>query len=280
MKITKKNQQQIRQNSIPIQRMGARKGKKNGYAKLGEPLSSSSSDSSFTIDGSDSDGSDGSAEEASPVNLDPQMSPGSPVNSTNRFSALLSTLTFSFMKPLLNLGNLNNQLNPEDLIDLMKNDRTEEVRDTFQRNWEESILKGKENENGSSPKSEKKSIFRRLVPSFLIPPAPSHPSLTMSLWSSFSKPFLRAGLLKLIHDLNVFVGPQVLKALINFFKDADAPIMKGLLLCFVVTCSQLTMSICLRQVSGKKYLHQHTFLLFTAFSIEHSSLTTFHLLHL
>lgn len=53
--------------------------------------------------------------------------------------------------------------------------------------------------------------------------------------------------MQLVHDLNVFVGPQVLKALVNFFRDPDAPLLRGVGLCVLVTISQLTMSVCLRQ---------------------------------
>ena len=64
---------------------------------------------------------------------------------------------------------------------------------------------------------------------------------------AFGGPFLKAGFLKLIHDLCAFVGPNVLKALIRFLKDPNAPLSRGIGLTLLVTLSQLTMSLCLRQ---------------------------------
>ena len=45
----------------------------------------------------------------------------------------------------------------------------------------------------------------------------------------------------------IFVGPQVLNGLISFFRKDYAPLSEGLWLTLAVTCSQLTMSLCLRQ---------------------------------
>jgi ABC-type bacteriocin/lantibiotic exporter with double-glycine peptidase domain len=66
--------------------------------------------------------------------------------------------------------------------------------------------------------------------------------------------FARAGLLKLVHDLCIFVGPQVLHGLIHFLRDADASMSEGILLTLAVTLSQLTMSFCLRHYFFKCYL--------------------------
>jgi len=55
--------------------------------------------------------------------------------------------------------------------------------------------------------------------------------------------FLRAGLLKLVHDLNLFVGPQVLNRLIGFLRNGDAELREGLWLAGVVTLSQIVMSV-------------------------------------
>ena len=67
------------------------------------------------------------------------------------------------------------------------------------------------------------------------------------LAAAFGRPFAKAGLLKLVHDLCAFVGPNVLKQLILFLKDPDAPMSRGIGLTVLVTCSQLVMSLCLRQ---------------------------------
>ena len=72
------------------------------------------------------------------------------------------------------------------------------------------------------------------------------PSLIWALFNAYGSDFVRAGLLKLVHDSCLFVGPQVLNRLIHFLRDPDAPLSYGLGLVLAVTCSQITISICLR----------------------------------
>ena len=184
---------------------GSPAGQQGGGAKSSNSISSS--DSSFTIgdsdSDSDSDGDTGGANDGAFVGLEQALgadtaAKGGPMGYIN---TVFDTLTFSFMKPLLKLGNINDQLEPGDLIELMADDRTDTVRDTFKLHWSRSKMQANQ--------APRKPVgLMRLVPSFLVPKV-QHPSLTSSLWSSFSGPFLRAGLLKLVHDLNVFVGPQV-----------------------------------------------------------------------
>jgi hypothetical protein len=73
-----------------------------------------------------------------------------------------------------------------------------------------------------------------------------NPSLLRALFRAFGDEFVRAGVLKLVHDLSIFVGPQVLHAIIVFLRTADSPLWHGLGLTAAVTISQLLMSFCLR----------------------------------
>jgi hypothetical protein len=41
-----------------------------------------------------------------------------------------------------------------------------------------------------------------------------NPSVLRALFRAFGAEFVRAGFLKLVHDLSIFVGPQVLHAII------------------------------------------------------------------
>jgi len=59
--------------------------------------------------------------------------------------------------------------------------------------------------------------------------------------------------LKFVHDLNVFVGPQVLHAIIVFLREPQAPLWHGLVLTVVITVSQIAMSLCLRHYFFKCY---------------------------
>ncbi|GMH87232.1 hypothetical protein TrST_g6248 [Triparma strigata] len=126
---------------------------------------------------------------------------------------LYHTLTFSFLKPLLDLGNAKDQLQPADLPQIDPNNSSVEIL----RKYAEAR-----------------------------PPTPSVP-LSRILLTAFGGPFFRAGLLKLVHDLCAFIGPFVLKSLILYLKDPTAPLSTGFSLTLLVTLSQLTMSLCLRQ---------------------------------
>lgn len=72
------------------------------------------------------------------------------------------------------------------------------------------------------------------------------PSLTWCLWKALSPLFIRAGMLKLVHDCLQFVGPQVLHDLIEFLRMPSENLAQGLTLTAVVTVAQLGMSLCVR----------------------------------
>ena len=59
------------------------------------------------------------------------------------------------------------------------------------------------------------------------------PSLIKALYHAFGSDFLRAGLLKLIHDASLFVGPQVLNRLIQFMRNRDASLSYGIMLMII-----------------------------------------------
>ena len=64
---------------------------------------------------------------------------------------------------------------------------------------------------------------------------------------AFGRFFLTAAVLKLVHDSLLFVGPQLLNALINFLNDPSEPMSTGLWYVFGLFTSNLVMSLCLRQ---------------------------------
>eukprot|EP00560_Eucampia_antarctica_P007002 CAMPEP_0197828720 /NCGR_PEP_ID=MMETSP1437-20131217/5242_1 /TAXON_ID=49252 ORGANISM="Eucampia antarctica, Strain CCMP1452" /NCGR_SAMPLE_ID=MMETSP1437 /ASSEMBLY_ACC=CAM_ASM_001096 /LENGTH=1315 /DNA_ID=CAMNT_0043430055 /DNA_START=350 /DNA_END=4300 /DNA_ORIENTATION=+ len=76
----------------------------------------------------------------------------------------------------------------------------------------------------------------------------------MALIRAFGMDFLKAGGLKLIHDLCIFVGPYVLHGLIQFLRDPNAPISRGYYLTGAIFCSQIAMSFCLRHYFFRCYL--------------------------
>jgi ATP-binding cassette, subfamily C (CFTR/MRP), member 1 len=88
------------------------------------------------------------------------------------------------------------------------------------------------------------SIFKRIRKAEQA--AAGGPSMTRCLWKALSPLFLRAGILKAVHDCLQFVGPQVLHGLIEFVRTPSENLTRGLVLTAVVTLSQMCMSLCLR----------------------------------
>jgi len=128
---------------------------------------------------------------------------------------------------------------------MFDSDKTEMIGRKFETVWKEKLRVQKEKYNklrskhpkGMPPKfiELEKDVKRSTTP------------LAPVLFGAFGGPFAKAGVLKFIHDLCAFVGPNVLKALIRFLKDPGAPVSTGVGLTVLVTLSQLTMSLCLRQ---------------------------------
>lgn len=138
--------------------------------------------------------------------------------------SFLSKLVFHWFTPILKKGNEKKRLDPEDLelIPLPDFCCTEKVSGEFEKCWEAEKLK-------------------------------PNPSLLRAFYLAFGSDFIRAGFLKLIHDLCVFVGPQVLHSMIVFLRDPNSPLWHGIVLTVAVTLSQLTMSLCLRHYFYKCY---------------------------
>lgn len=134
-------------------------------------------------------------------------------------------LIFGWFTPLLERGNSKKKLDQDDLelIPLPEDCKTDKVAYDFDYYWTLQLEKGE------------------------------NPSLLKALAFAFGGEFLRAGALKLMHDLCVFVGPQVLHGMIVFLRNPDSPLWHGLGFTTAVTASQLTMSICLRHYFFKCY---------------------------
>jgi ATP-binding cassette subfamily C (CFTR/MRP) protein 1 len=137
---------------------------------------------------------------------------------------LWSRLLFQWFTPILRRGNEKSRLDQEDLglVPLPADCSTDGVGEAFDACWNEE-LRGED------------------------------PSLVRALFRSFGADYLRGSALKLVHDLCVFVGPQVLHAMIVFLRTESAPLWHGLALTAAVTCSQIAMSLCLRHYFFKCY---------------------------
>jgi len=148
---------------------------------------------------------------------------------------LFSSLTFNWFLPLLDLGNCKEQLDPEDLdvLPLPPSCQADPVSKSFEYYWDMAKEKSK-------IMKSKGEIWE--------------PSVARCLFRAYGKDYFIAGLLKLVHDINIFVGPVVLHGLVEFLSDPNAPLRHGLLLTLYVTLSQLIMSLCLRHYFFKCYL--------------------------
>lgn len=156
-------------------------------------------------------------------------------------ASLWSRLVFGWFGPLLELGNRKQSLDPEDLdeLPLPTSCSTTDVTERFETYWNAERARAAEEQQASEGESPWRIIKK--APTWI-----SSPSLVRALFFAFGADFMRAGALKLVHDMCIFVGPLVLNGLIHFLRDADAPMRTGLLLSLAVTISQLTMSFCLR----------------------------------
>jgi len=200
-----------------------------------------------------------------------QDAASSNVFNKNAFRDFWSLLTFDWISPLLQLGNVKGQLDVSDLnsMPLPRDCETGEVYDVFSTYWEKEIKRSKESRTRKSvlaPGNQSKgddgeknidktnSVLDDLEIEFDDYAHPQYkPSLIRVLYKSFGADFLRAGILKFIHDANLFVGPQVLNRLIQFIRSNDADLSEGVTLTIIVTVSQVVMSLCLRHYFYKCY---------------------------
>lgn len=200
-----------------------------------------------------------------------QDTPSSNTSNKNVFRDFWSLLTFDWISPLLQLGNVKGQLDVSDLksMPLPRDCETGEVYEVFSSYWEKEIKRSKESRTrksvlapgnhsygGDGEKNFEKtnSVLDDLEIEFEDYAHPQYkPSLIRVLYKSFGADFLRAGILKFIHDANLFVGPQVLNSLIQFIRSKDADLSEGVTLTLIVTVSQIVMSLCLRHYFYKCY---------------------------
>eukprot|EP00804_Cyclotella_cryptica_P002770 CCRYP_021220-RD/>CCRYP_021220-RD protein AED:0.04 eAED:0.04 QI:576/1/1/1/1/0.85/7/1584/1189 len=180
------------------------------------------------------------------------------------FVEFWSDLTFDWISPLLALGNSRGQLDVEDLnaLPLPRDCETQVVYEEFRRCWEDELSKARTDKQKSAKndftvneaEDENNSLEKDILQAIHSPQNPTYkPSIIRALYKAFGKDFLLAGLYKLAHDSNLFVGPIILNRLIRFLRDEEAPLSYGLTLVAIVTCSQIIMSITLRHYFYKCY---------------------------
>ncbi|KDO34469.1 hypothetical protein SPRG_00533 [Saprolegnia parasitica CBS 223.65] len=126
-----------------------------------------------------------------------------------------SGLFFSWLTPLLDLGN-RRPLEFADLYQLNRDDRAVHISKSFQAQWSRELL----------------------LPT---------PRLWRAMARAFGWPFAYAGFLKLIHDSLQFVGPMVIKLIIEFLSQPDADLRVGLIYAGAIFVAGVIQSFALRQ---------------------------------
>jgi ATP-binding cassette, subfamily C (CFTR/MRP), member 1 len=144
--------------------------------------------------------------------------------------SLWSHLVFKWFTPVLDLGNEKKRLDQSDLnlVPLPTDCSTEACNDQFLVCWKREVKNN-----------------------------PSDPSLIKAIFNAFGRDYINAGLLKLFHDMCLFVGPQILRGMIKYLRrepgSAGSSVWNGIALTVAVTCSQVFMSLCLRHYFFKCY---------------------------
>uniref|UniRef100_A0A8C0HFU4 Multidrug resistance-associated protein 1 n=1 Tax=Chelonoidis abingdonii TaxID=106734 RepID=A0A8C0HFU4_CHEAB len=148
-------------------------------------------------------------------------------------ASFLSKITFWWITGLMIQG-YRRPLEAKDLWSLNKDDTSGEVVQGLAKYWEKECQTKSSNSNGDVTEE---------VEALIVKPSQrnSAPSLLKVLYKTFGPYFLMSFLFKACHDLMMFSGPEILKLLINFVNDKDAPNWQGYLytgLLFACACLQ------------------------------------------
>ncbi|KAL4167731.1 hypothetical protein KRP22_013215 [Phytophthora ramorum] len=128
----------------------------------------------------------------------------------------ISSALFSWVTPLMELGN-QRPLEHDDLYLLDPANRAHDVSTEFQEAWRKQC---------SKPSGK--------------------PSLAWALASCFGGQIAKAGLLKLVHDSLQFVAPMLIKEIIAYLQNPEAPLSEGLVYAAIVFVSGVMQSFLLR----------------------------------
>ncbi|XP_041744535.1 ATP-binding cassette sub-family C member 3 isoform X1 [Coregonus clupeaformis] len=174
-------------------------------------------------------------------------------------AGFLSTMTFWWFTSMAIKG-YRNPLEAKDLWSLNKKDSSEEVVPKLLREWDLEQAKahsaqdqstqalyskpppaGESNHvgEGSSPEEVEVLLSKQKTP--------KKPSFLRSLIRAFGPYFLIGSAFKLLQDLITFVNPQLLRLLISFTKQKDAPTWWGYALAFLMFFTAFLQTLILHQ---------------------------------
>ncbi|XP_077131251.1 multidrug resistance-associated protein 1 isoform X1 [Ranitomeya variabilis] len=163
-------------------------------------------------------------------------------------ASFLSQITFWWISSMMIQG-YKRPLETKDLWSLNKEDTSTEVVPVLARNWEKEYLKAKKPPlkmmySPKKPTKQPESGEETEEAEALIVKAPTKDvssSLFKALYKTFGPYFFMSFFFKFVHDVLMFTGPGLLKLLIQFVGDKDAPTWRGYLytaLLFICTCVQ------------------------------------------
>ncbi|XP_070703342.1 multidrug resistance-associated protein 1 [Pempheris klunzingeri] len=164
-------------------------------------------------------------------------------------AAFLSRITFWWITKMMVTG-YKRPLEEKDLWSLNPEDRSQRVVPQLVSRWKREAQKVKRTEQKTmyspkrAPHSEGKEgrvVEESEVLLVRTPQKTKEPSLFWALCLTFGPYFLISCLYKIIQDILMFVGPEILRLLIRFVNNSDAPSWHGYFytaLLFICTCVQ------------------------------------------
>ncbi|XP_067673483.1 multidrug resistance-associated protein 1-like isoform X3 [Haliotis asinina] len=170
--------------------------------------------------------------------------------------SFLSQITFWWFTGLVIKG-YKRALERKDLWDLNDVDTSATVFPKFQQYWEKEVAKAKEHNarlikpvNGLKTRYQDGEVYTEVNPDVKVADGSSKvkkPRLLRCLVKNFLGFFLMAAGYKLIHDILLFVSPQLLKLLINFTKNKDEMLWRGYLYSVMLVLVAIVQSLILHQ---------------------------------
>ncbi|XP_063286386.1 multidrug resistance-associated protein 1-like [Pelobates fuscus] len=173
-------------------------------------------------------------------------------------ASFLSKITFWWISGMMIKG-YKRPLETKDLWSMNKEDKSVEVVPVLAKNWEKEYIKAKKEPLKMlySPKKQKMETNPDNDPPeeaealILKPqPKPVEPSLFKALYKTFGPYFFMSSFFKFVHDILMFSGPEILKLLIQFVGNKDAPNWQGYLY-----TALLFFCACLQTLILHKYFH-------------------------
>ncbi|XP_054850774.1 multidrug resistance-associated protein 1-like isoform X1 [Eublepharis macularius] len=150
-------------------------------------------------------------------------------------ASFLSKITFWWITGLMVQG-YRHPLEAKDLWSLNKEDTSEEVVPGLVKNWAKECAKAKGQpvpmmyspKKPTKPSGSSGDVTEEAEALILKPcQREKDPSLFKVLYKTFGPYFLMSFLFKALHDLMMFMGPEILKLLIKFVNDKNAPSWQG-----------------------------------------------------